>query len=133
MLLLQPVLIVMDSNSEGYENNSRKRISEIPDIYNYLQLIEIFKFHQRTIFLNFKQDTVQKVLGEQRIVTPKVVEVTSEHFNCKTHETVNEFGPMLEVEVSMQSLPLQPNVHYLVNFVLWFQPMPSSKVSLLVI
>ncbi|KAI0230780.1 hypothetical protein LSAT2_018867 [Lamellibrachia satsuma] len=41
---------------------------------------------------------VRTIGGVPRLVTPRLVEVTSRHFNCTTHDTINEFGPILQTQ-----------------------------------
>ena len=43
---------------------------------------------------------VAEVEGGQRLITPKVVELTSAHYGCETHPTINEFGPILQTQVT---------------------------------
>ena len=42
---------------------------------------------------------IRTVFGVQRLVTPVLVNMTSEHYGCRAGVTINEFGPVLESKV----------------------------------
>ena len=46
-----------------------------------------------------RKRSVRTIGGVPRLVTPRLVEVTSRHFNCTTHAVINEFGPILQTKV----------------------------------
>ena len=53
---------------------------------------------------------VKFIGGVPRLVTPKLVAVTSAHFNCSTHGLVNDFGPILQMQVGISHVPLVESV-----------------------
>ena len=51
-----------------------------------------------------KPNSVKSIFNAKRLVSRKVVSITSDHYNCVTHASINEFGPILQTKVRKESI-----------------------------